>query len=395
MVAYNVLILWDGKLPQVNEITYSFYAVDYSLGFCSRMLAGTVYSLLVGVYSKTAVNIYLTVLYLLFYLLLAYLAEKFLLAFPDYKAERTILAVLFLTGPFSIPMLTKQFGMLDFHWAFLFFLSVLLLKNRYLRFVVPVFVVLMIMTHFAALICFVAALLLIILLYYSMSEEKRDRISFLILFTVCLVLGTGLTLYFILGDKNNIAVTLDEFERVVTGERSAYAHYFTYYFYDYIPADADFFVERYSGIDNSSAGLISSLFRQMQITFSSGISNRFFVANLFALPLQAFLFRFLFSYIKRESVFFKRLLTVAAAALSLVVEAVGFLFSTDNTRWLGHSCIILMVWFFLVMYYEYREGIERLKAVFSSAGYWLVVIVLFFYAGAVADPYTVPLQQQL
>ena len=74
--------------------------------------------------------------------------------------------------------------------------------------------------------------------------------------------------------------------------------------------------------------------------------------------------------------------------LSIIITLTGVLFSTDNVRWLGHSVILLFVFVFYLLYFDYRKGIQKIQGVFSKVGDLPLAIILFFYMSITADPYT-------
>ncbi len=366
------------------------------MGFCSRILPGAVYSLLVGNYSMKAVSVYLTVLYFAFVFLLSFLIEKFLQAFPDNPKTCLVLVVLFLTGPFTIEIFFKEFGMLDFHWALLFIISCFFLHNKYLKYLIPVTVALMIFTHYGALVCYVAAILLLILFYCTKAETGRERVSYLIVFFCSLFVGLGFTVYFMMNDTNNLTYTLEEFNDILINERNLphrpLTFYYDYYFYKHIveglPQQIQDSLSAAMHEPSGLSGLIESVLYQIKTTFSFGSTSKFLLINLSGIPLLCFLGYILYSYFKETPHLFKRFLTLLFFALACIVNTVGIFFSTDNTRWLAHSFIILFAFVFYVLYFDYGTGIKKIQYLLSKVPDWGLAVLLFFYASTVVDPYT-------
>ncbi len=395
MVVYQTVVVNNFEWFHVNDITYAFYTVDYSMGFCSRILPGAVYAFLNGPYSSKAVSAYLTVLYLAFLFLLSYFIEKFILAFPDSKKACLVLVVLFLTGPFTFEMFSKEFGMLDFHWALFFLVACLFLHNRYLRFFIPVLVAFMIITHYGALVCYVAAILLLLLFCFVNAETKHERTAHLIVFVCSLCVGLGLTAYFVMNDEKNLVYSMEAFDDILVNQRnvlpSSGSFYYDIYFYKH---SVDILSKQipdsllFSASDNLSLrDLLSSVLHQVKVTFTLDSVNKYLLINLSSFGLLGFLASILFSYFKNSKHLLKRLLTVLFFGLALIVQAVGVFFSTDNTRWLGHSFIILFVIVFYVLFFDYREGMKKLQARLSQVNDWLIATVMFFYANTIVDPY--------
>ncbi|MBQ6420940.1 MAG: hypothetical protein IJK02_07715 [Clostridia bacterium] len=388
LVLYHFVIVNGCSLFRVNRITYGFYSVDFSMGFCSRFIQGAAYRLLVGKYSEGAVSAYVTVIYLLFILGVACLTEKFILAFPDDRKACFILSLFFLTGPFTLSMFVVEFGMLDMHWAILFGLALLFMGNRYLRFLIPLLVGGMVLVHYGSLICYVAALLLLLLFKAVLAGDRRERTAFLVLFGVSLFVGAGLTLYFMQNDKNNVVYSLEQFDGILRNQRGAYPEYYEYYFYEEEMSDT-FLQHGFSpsGMFNTS-DLIGKIISQIRMTMAFDEIGNYTTVNLLGIIPFAFLSYCLFLYFKARRQPLRRILTLLYFALSLIIVAAGIFFSTDNVRFLDHAIILLFTFLFFLLYTDWREGIRRLGALFAKPGDWFIAVVLFFHMQITADPYT-------
>ena len=402
---YHMFVVNNGMWMCVGPETYAYHAVDYSMGFCNGFLPGAVYGMLVGVYNETAVNIYLTVLYFVFILIVAFLAEKFAAAFPEYKAECFILSFIFLTGPFSVGMFAKQFGMLDFYWALLFACSILFLRNKILKYALPVLAALMIITHYGALLSYVAVMLLILLFEIARSADKKDRTSYLVIFCVTLFLSVGLTLYFLVSNESNLVYPVEVFDSILRDERGVNnTLYYDFYCYGAIdksvleswPEEMQSFITGFFELFGSAKGsatpwyraLFESVSVQIQATMYQMRNRSVWFVNLIAIIPQIFLYGILISYIKKADNLLKKITTVLMMLLSVIIELVGILFSIDNTRWLGNSIILLFVYVLYTIRFDYPEGMTKIRSWFSKKGYGIALITAFVYSCIVVDPYT-------
>lgn len=402
---YHAVIVNGFSLLRVNNITYSFYAVDYSMGFCSGLLPGSVYRLLVGVYEQRAVTIYLTVLYLLFIIMIAYLAQRFSDAFPNNRKECLLLGLLFFTGPFTFSMFAKQFGMLDFYWIFLFYLSVLCLHNRHLKFLIPVFTAFTVMTNYGGLLCYSAALYLLLILRIANSTSKQEQIADAVVLLLSLITGVGFTFYFVMNDTSNAVYTLEEFHRITMDERHASPSYYDYSLYKNIDiylknltsymddGTREAFTEAFyrssvRDTDMSIQKLVDTILFQFRLTFSLKINRKKFFVNAVGLVPQIFLSAFIVSYIKKKEKRFQKLIMSLVIVLPFAVEIAGMVVSTDNTRWFGNSFIILLTFVFYILYSDWQEGMRTVEAFFSKPICRLLPIFLFLYAFICVDPYT-------
>ena len=390
---YHFVIINHANAFHVNEVTYAFHTLDYSMGFCSRVLPGALYHLLVGVYNKEALDIYLTVLYLAFVVLLSLFTERFIKTFFGNAKEIFVLVLLFLTGPFTFAMIVQEFGMIDFYWILFFFLSCLLLYNKYLRFFVPVLVALMVITHYGSMVCYVPALLLIILICLLKTEEKKERRAYLLIFSVSLFIGAALTLYFMVHDTGNLHYSLREFNSIVRDQRGAFPDYYDFYFYKYIEKDSPYYyqlneVDSISLNGLSIGALFEILINQIKSAFSFETERRLLAVNVLALVPQAFLIYIICSRMRNTEKRLEKLLLFLMIALMLVVEATGVVLSTDNTRWLYNSMIVLFVFVFYVLRFDHKEGIKTIQNLFSKLGDGFIYLILIIYSCLFFDPYT-------
>lgn len=161
----------DWQSP-VDSITYGFYLADYRLGICSRMLVASLVSLLSG--EKVTAG-FLSA-FTLFSLLTAFILTAVLLG-KAIKAAGTqlrpaviVLALLFCCAGNGVLMYAYINGMLDVYWYIFAALSVLCIKNKTMRWLVPLFCVLGIANHYAFIFSFLPLVLL--LLYRESSTGK-------------------------------------------------------------------------------------------------------------------------------------------------------------------------------------------------------------------------------
>ena len=82
-IVYSCIIFTNNIPYGVNGEIYALHAVDFGLGFCSKLLPGAIYNIFfdsVGNFKTTA---YLFILLLLFYVVLSFVLEKFILKIKE------------------------------------------------------------------------------------------------------------------------------------------------------------------------------------------------------------------------------------------------------------------------------------------------------------------------
>ena len=388
---YHFFVVNRASVFQVSEKSFSFHAVDYSMGFCSRLFPGELYHTFVGIYTKKAVDIYLSCLYALFILLLAFLVDAFVLKFKEYKRECFVLIFLFLTGPFTFDMLVLQFGLLDFYFIFAFFVALLFLQNRFLRFAVPALAAVMVAVSYETMFSFVFLLLALLLFYFIQASDKKEKRIRLSLFLISALVSFCLAFYFLLNDANNLTLSAEEFEKLMLS-RNANPDYYELFFYHRLPAASAMpgmaSVSRvsggFSGLKNAFEMLLSSF---KSASFSQK-DTKLLVFNAFALLPQSVLIYLLACYSKQCRKKSKKALVWIFVLFSFAFEFLGFFISSTNIRSLMHAVIMLFVFTMYILFNDYTEGFEKLRALLRRIEMWLVSLILFFYALLVLNPST-------
>ena len=112
------LFFTRGFFPSLDEtITLSIYAMDFSVGFTTRVLPGAIYKLFVGEYSQESATVFYYISLTLCYLGIAFLGERFIRAFDDmHKAKAFALITLFLTVFCITSVVGIAAFLLDLQW---------------------------------------------------------------------------------------------------------------------------------------------------------------------------------------------------------------------------------------------------------------------------------------
>lgn len=395
LALYEWLIVNNGVFWSVNPVTYSLYVLDYSMGFCPRLLPGAVYKALVGVYEYAPVSAFVTVFQLLLIGLLSFFMERFFEAAPP-RERKTCLAlvVLFLSGPFTFGIFIREFGMLDLYWAVFFAAGMLLLPKKRLKWLLPLCFVGMLFVHFAALLCYAAVLLLLLFFFAAKAEDRAEKKQYYVLFTLCFVVTVGLSGYFIQFERENLVYPVAEFNAILRERGVVFPEYLDSTLYrmtDSSVAEQTRDIARYD-VDPASTGIVR--FVQWLIHYAWGAFafsqqyTRLWFFFLMELPVAALLIGLLVSYFRRvKGNAPKRLCALLMIGLFFGTSVVAFLFTTDNIRWLAHAVIGLFICAFAVLYYDHREGFRAARRILLCCGKPALLIYLLVYAMISMDPY--------
>lgn len=396
LIAYQCVIVNNGSLWWVNPTSYAFYMFDYSMGFCTKILPGAIYNALVGIYDFRPVTVFVMVFYLPFLAAISFFMEKFSAAAGE-KNRNTALVLMFffLTGPFTIGLFARAFGMLDFYWAFFFAAGLLLLPGKRFKWLLPVCFVGMIFIHYASLFSYAAVLLLLILLFAAKTDNVTEKRQYYLLFAFCALITAGLAAYFISSETKNVTITLEDLDCLLRKERGAiYPEYAESSLFR--SADKSYINVTYEGdayyVDQNASVLSRFLhwilfFVWTSKSFSHPYGELLFPVAL-ALPLAVFLLAILFSFFTAR----RDRWELRAVALLMILHffgliVVSILFTSDTYRWIAHSVTCLFISVMAVLYFEYREGLEKARGLISRIGFPALAIYGVAYALTSIDPY--------
>lgn len=412
MIVYSIVFVRKFTLPHVDGITYLFHCVDYSYGFCSKFFTGAVYHLFFKETSQLTADIFQIILLLLSLAGVSLLLEKFIENAPaEHKSTALWLIAFFITGPATFSMFSYELGMLDVWWIPFTVLFIVFLKNRYLKWISPVFGALSVLVHFGAILTYVPLYALLALYETGSAKVRKEKIKNGIIFGLVCVFSLGAFAYFGANDSKNVTYSLQEFDERLHAQNAEKISYFETLLYgnnSYTTDEfndvtgiydgySEDFLNEYISIDCGIPVIgpaINAIARTLKIHFLIYTKDENFIkvfCNLTAelillLPLIILLSKCFFKKKKGSTRLIQFYSFCAALIVPLAVIATFFV-STDSVRWLGHGVLSL----FTVLLYEcYSEGFvslpyfsEKLKKYGSmaTAVYFTVYLLCSF------DPY--------
>ena len=416
LLIYNFVVVLRCSLPAIG-VNYTHYAVDYSVGFCTRLLPGAVYNLFVPKPTEATANGYVWLLTLLLFAAVSLLLEHVLLSLPKERRPFFWLLLLFyLTGPATFSLYTHAFGLLDLHWLILMVVFFLLLQKKWGQLLLPVFPLLLLLTSFGAIVSWIPFSVLLILYQLTLQTEKKDRQRLTAVFLAALFVAGGSFLYFAANDKKNLVYDVDGFNQFMHERGCDIVAYYDDSFYDAFETAVDFYVEQHGTADSPYSGHLNGYIDQKEFfpemadgpvkRFANEIGNRlarhwelykmndyvqlkksvslFCGMFVVVLPPLAVLYNVLVKKFrsargKKPDRFLYFCLLAFFPVLLFIVPVV----STDTTRWIMHAFMML---FTLVIYMICREReavLEPLRRMLvkiprvALASYWGVYAFTF------------------
>lgn len=387
----------------VNEATYTHHLVDYSFGFCTKFLAGAIYHIFFKEVIPEQLNVYLTVLTLLFFAALSFLLAR-AMGLKEKSGDRKALLLIFviyLTGPCTFSMYVRQFGMLDFYWLLFAAVFFFVVDKKYLKFIAPLIYAATLLVHFSSIVVFILLYSLVLLYEASSNESKGERVKYYIVLAVSILVAAGLFLYFLLNEKSNLVYGLADFDKEILkrnrfGEAKAGAYYiyFRYALYDFFDRNGDGVNDfAYYPLEHFSPALAKLLPSGLgaviakvlsQLTFNRAISQDAdlvlfgnMLGSLFVLPVLVFIYAF-FIHMLKKSRGVKRLVFLLAMLQFPITLGVGMLSSVDFGRWVSHAFLMAFTLMVYVIIRE-KEQLEWVKLKIKRISVWAILLYLPIY----------------
>lgn len=400
VVLYNFLIVNKCHLWSVDNITYTYYLVDYSFGFTTKMLPGAIYHLFFKeVYTKQ-LNICLTILMLLFFAFVAFSLAKIMVSRREAASRNTlfVLALFFLAGPCTFAVFIDKLGMLDAYWLLFSALFLICVSNRYLKYAIPLVFVLTILVHFSSVLCYIVFYSILLLYRLVHIEQKKEKVGIGIVFAVSIVLVLALGAYFIVEEKNNLVYNLQDFNKQLDA-RYHYDNHPYYLYYDYsLYKHYDLENASYAQIlktpliqsTNLFARVINTVYHQLKIVYAMYENCPRVLAQLaFMLLLISPIYCIITAYWIRKiksTQKYKKWIFILCILQFPFTAGVGLCFSPDVSRWLSHAFLIQFTLFLYVIYDQKDELTVQLTA---TSFVQKVMIVLYYamYAMTYVNPY--------
>lgn len=185
----------------LDRFVLTHYAFTYQFGLIPRALIGSLISLFSNKVTSQAVYIMSIIAFMTLIsqisIALGRLIRK---SDSDIKPALKIFAVLFLASPLSVTyMLGGYFARLDMYWLIITLVSLFCLKNRILRWAIPLLCAAAVMIHQGYLFTYMPALLIPV--FYEIYKSRYSKKS-IIIFGLSCVSMLCILIFFTFAQKN-------------------------------------------------------------------------------------------------------------------------------------------------------------------------------------------------
>lgn len=358
-MVYMFVVSGECRPWVVNDVTYSFYAIDFSVGFCSRVIQGALYNLFVDTPDMFSVSVYLTIIFVVTSALIAYILGKIITQLePTYRKTAIIIFLFLLTGPCTFGMYLKIFGLIDFFWVSATVLSLLCLQKKQLYFLVVPLAVFMVLVYYGAILCYVPFLAIVLLYKISCSQDKKEKRYLTAVFFAMVVTTVFFTVYFVAFERSNLVFTQEEFDNFLISrgvdEGNLYYYDFSYYRYTESFMDNNDMYLPDSVEGTSLSTFIMLVFQQIYVGIF--LKNFTYVTPLvliIIMPVVIYIYRVLVKAMKNAGKnHLKKFALFCAMVFFPFVLVAGCCFSTDVVRWISNA---FLPFFALGIYVVYKE----------------------------------------
>ncbi len=393
LAVYSFVVSGGCGIWRVDEVAYSYHALDYGMGFCSGFLVGAIYKLLGMPYDYAVMSVYETALTLFLFLAVSFFCEAFIKN-TDEKDRPTAVRLLlfFLTGTGTLSLAVMLLGVYDVYWMyfgalFLLFMS----KKQLMPLVVPV-IALSVMVHYGGVVAYVPMFLILILYRLCIAEKRSDKVLTGIVFALSVAVALGLELYFLINDRANTTMSLEEFGSVIDSRNITETTRLEWYYYHMVrnPDDFDtqFVSELYADRGGGFFGFMLQMFmQQLTITLDASHFLNSLPTIVVLLPMFALMFGFIFHMVKQTGSKLKKLTLLLCPLLFVYTLALGFCMSTDVARWIDHAYMCCFVIVLYVAYHERGAALEYFKNAFARIPAGFTVPYYLIYALSAFHPF--------
>ena len=387
-IAYNFFVTASMNPMNLSDVCYPYFLVDFSMGFCSKLLPGAIYNFFFDNTSKEAVFAFNTIIFLIFVFIILMLLEKLLLQSEEKnRTSIMLLTVFFLTGISTFPMYVYKMGSLDSFWMYFTVMSVLFLSDKRLYLLIIPSSLMVVAVNFAGLFVYIPFILLLMVYKITVIGEKKEKALLWFAIIASLVSTVLLSGYFALFEQSNLVYSFEEFSEILTsrGYEGISKYYATGLY-----SEPYYEIIDYAGINSIESPLSRALYfayQRLLFTLNTISFENSIAPMLLCLPAVAAVFFCFNAFLKQENVNgLKKAVIILISLMFFLSIAVCVVFSSDITRFIGHSYTLLLASFFYIAYHERENITNSLTVLLSKIPKFIIVIYTALYVFTVFDP---------
>jgi hypothetical protein len=356
------ILLTIQLIPQDLDFAKDPYAsilsLDYRIGFAPKIFMGSVLALFTDYRGHKQVNVFFTVIFILSFILLAWVAGRLIRsAGDDTKQIMIFLVALFLAGPYTTAFLFPQLFSPDRFLVIFTLLALLVLSKPKIKWLLPVILFMALATH--QMFAFAYMPVIAVLLLYEMNNSNFSKKAVVFSAVNFLTMAFASAYFFLFTGLKNFSLN----------QLISYAETKTD-----IPIRKDmiegyFFLNPFKFIKYTKA-----------ISFNMDSLNDEIRAVIFLIPLILIFFFIWKNAMKYSTNKFEKFIFILCFLVPLARIPL-FVMTTEVYR--GRIGMIL-VQFFLLFYFLYKgnsavtESVKKISEFFSKNVFLAMLIVAYF-----------------
>ena len=398
ILVYECVFAWQFGSWKIGEYPYIFHALDYSFGFCTRILPGAVTNFLFGRTTVSNATALETVLLLLFFVALSFFLEKLYLRWdPADRPWGLLLLFLFVTGPCSFGIYVKELGMLDAWWLYSTVIVFFLLSHKKLWPLIVAFAFLLPLIYYSSILCFAPFIVILLLYKATVETDPKSRRLLFAVAGVFAVVAIGFTVYFVGFGQKNVRMAPEAFfallkARGCTGNVDEIYHVM----YNVPPVESGIApgkeadILQQAGVNSVLMAQIVIRLRQHLTIFRESTKTRYLdllYAFLLSCPVLALLLSSFRYQMKNSKNRMRKFVFFCMSALFFFINITCVFVSTDNIKWLAHGVTLTFSCCLFVLYNEPHLFSEVIKPMLRKIPQPVLICYCLIYAATVFHPY--------
>lgn len=373
LVSFEYLVQKE-LLHYVDDYYYPLYVINYSCGYSSRLLIGSIFSFFFG---ETLGAVNLIRILLCIYIVVCFLLSIFINNYLK-KTKYELIGVYSVFLSISPAMLAflRYLGTLDLFWIAFVLASLWLVDKKGWRWLVPVFCV--------ASLCiyelFVTTYLPVMAIVVFYQFAKKPNVSNFIYIAACAVIVGAASLYFLILGDSTMKMTAEQMTEFARGRLDTQGNGFS----DFYLRSVFFWevpdVEQYHGF----MGYIKYNYDVFISNDPSAVKNGIYFVICNILSATPFFFLIAKAFRKAEKPIKKFVYLCCFSVLPFMV--INLLLSTDTDRFSMHfllASVLLLIFFikekdvaFSDSYDEVTQKLSKNNTVLAIVGISIARIVL-------------------
>lgn len=320
---------------------YALFIGDFSIGFCSRFLIGSILSIFKDSFTVEWITSFLRIFTFAVFLVTAYYFGSVITATDKNKTTTlVILTAVFIACPFSLTVYAGDiFGFIDVFCYAVLLLTVFFVNNRILIWSLPVLFVAGVFIHDCYITAYMAPCLGVLAYYVIKKYGKKIWAS--AIFIVSALGCAAASVYSVLFAKYTVKMTENEVTEYLAAKGNIAESEVSWYIHTFL-----FYKDPVGMTEKTHADNIWELLKYMIVLATDSFRTEDLICFMSIIPVIAIIFMIWIKAIKNSSSFMEKVPYILFM-LTPVPQIASLFISNDFTRFLSTIVITQMLYLFM------------------------------------------------